>query len=73
MTDDEIWSIYDAALGLMCPRCEARPGEPCRTVSGKPAQMHVPRWEPLSIAFGNPLAKALAAQLRVALDGGEQP
>jgi hypothetical protein len=36
----------------MCPRCEARPGEKCVTVSGKPAPFsHNPRWEPVYLAW----------------------
>lgn len=44
-----------ARESTMCPRCEARPGEPCRTVSGKPVGKydHSPRVAPLLEAWRN--------------------
>lgn len=47
------YSPIDEALRLLvCPRCEAKPGDPCVTMSGRKAEMHTSRWEPLALAYG---------------------
>lgn len=47
------WTPEKAALNLSCPRCEALPGEPCKTITGHKADgPHASRWEPLATAYG---------------------
>lgn len=41
----------EAVKRLVCPRCEAKPTERCRTVSGRVTETHTSRWEPLAEAF----------------------
>lgn len=44
--------LQGAALrATVCPRCEAKTGEPCRTLSGRKTAMHSPRWAPLAWAY----------------------
>ena len=41
-----------AKAQTVCPRCEAKPGETCKTVpAGKSTSMHTSRWEPLAQAY----------------------
>lgn len=41
-----------AKAQTICPRCEAKPGETCKTVpAGKSTAMHTSRWEPLGQAY----------------------
>lgn len=50
---------------LMCPRCEARPKDPCITVTGSRASaMHSPRVDPVREAYaaGHTAAEQAAAQ-----------
>jgi hypothetical protein len=39
VSDAERPSIYDLSLTVMCARCEARPGDDCRTITGRKASI----------------------------------
>lgn len=49
MADD--WTPGTAAFDLVCPYCGALPGDGCQTASGRPADTHVGRFQPLLDAF----------------------
>lgn len=47
------WHPFERAQEIPCARCEALPGQPCRTINGRKAtQPHASRWEPLATAYG---------------------
>lgn len=48
MTD---WTPREAALTIPCARCEAKVGDPCQTITGRPAEVHQARVEPLTTAY----------------------
>lgn len=40
-----------AVATLICPRCEARPGDGCESLSGAKAKTHTSRYQPLLDAY----------------------
>lgn len=59
------WTPGTACLDLVCPRCEAKPGQRCTTINGSPTvEPHVSRWNPLATAYGNGYADGIAAKSR---------
>lgn len=45
--------LRDLVLSIPCARCEAKPGQPCTTVSGKNAgREHSARQDPIWLAYG---------------------
>lgn len=52
MNDYEYDPTVEAVEQIVCPRCEAKRKQPCITVNGEPTSPHVPRVDPLRIAYG---------------------
>ena len=48
---------------IVCPRCEAKQGEPCVTLGGNPAgETHASRWQPLADHYAAGYRDGLAAK-----------
>jgi hypothetical protein len=47
----EEYNIGVEAKKLVCPRCEAKPSEDCKTISGQKTDLHAARWKPLGAAY----------------------